>query len=217
MTVTRHDDLPIRYLLSVPRELPDSAAAPLVICIHGRGADMNDLVDLAPLLDDGYRFVFPNALKPFEPYPGMTFGWTWFDGLPPTLESITASRTLLLELIDALIARYPTPPGKLIVSGFSQGGVMSLDTGFRTKHEVAGIVVMSGALYEDDLPPLRPLPVFIAHGTEDEMLPVIEARRARHVLEEHGLNPEYHEFPMGHQVVMEEIALVRDFMQRCLA
>ena len=54
----------------------------MVVMIHGRGADMNDLADLAPMLDaaGGCRFVFPNAPKPFEPYPGMAMGWTWFEG-----------------------------------------------------------------------------------------------------------------------------------------
>lgn len=216
MTVTRHNDLPLLYLLNVPRNLPDSAAAPLVVCMHGRGADMNDLADLAPFLDDGYRFVFPNAPKPFAPYPGMTFGWSWFDGLPPEPRSMVESRTLLLAFLDAVLERYATPRGKLILSGFSQGGVMAIDAGIRTKHEVAGIAVMSGAIYEDDLPPIRPVPVFIAHGSEDEMIPVNIARRARRVFEEHGIEPEYHEFPMGHQVVMEEITLIREFMQRCL-
>jgi len=196
---------------------PTTAHAPLVICMHGRGADMNDLADLAPLLGSDCRFVFPNAPKPFEAYPGMTFGWTWFDGWPPSRESIAESRALLLDFIDEAVAQFAPPPGKLIISGFSQGALMSLDAGFRTKQEVAGIVVMSGAIFEDDPPPLRKLPVLIAHGTEDEVIPVLAARRTRRVLEDHGVEPEYHEFPMGHQVSMEEIEVVRDFISRCLA
>lgn len=207
--------LPLNYVERVPSNRTGSL--PLVICMHGRGADANDLADLAPMLDDGYRFLFPNAPKPFEPYPGMTFGWTWFDGWPPERESIAASRAVVLDFIDAAVEQFAPPEGKLIISGFSQGGLMSIDCGFRTKQQVAGIVVMSGAAYEDDLPPLRPLPVFIAHGTEDEVVLLREARRMRRVLEDHGVEPEYHELPMAHQVSMEEIELVRDFMARCLA
>jgi phospholipase/carboxylesterase len=204
----------LKYVLSVPSGKPDDAELPLVIVLHGRGADANDLADIAPMIDDGYRFVFPNAPQQFEAYPGMTFGYTWFDGLPPEQKSLEASRNLLLQFIDDVVARYPTPQGKIVLSGFSKGGMMSLDSGFRTKQKLAGIVVMSGALYEGDLPPLRKgLPVLIVHGTADEMINVNMARRARRVLEEHGLEPEYHEYPMGHQVSQESLAVVGEFIR----
>lgn len=206
----------LRYVLSVPSGKSDDAELPLVILMHGRGADANDLADLSQYIGE-YRFVFPNAPRPFEPAPGMTFGFTWFDGLPPDPQSLDASRKLVLEFIDDIVAKYPTPKGKLILGGFSQGGMMSLDVGFRTKQPLAGIAVMSGALYEDDLPPLRAdLPVLIVHGTADEMINVNMARRARRVLEQNGLEPEYHEFPMGHQITPESLEVVAGFIRRCL-
>src|SRR5947207_235276 len=133
----------LQHVLSVPTGQPDTAELPLVIVLHGRGADARDLADLAPMIDHGYRFVLPNAPRPFQPYPGMTFGYTWFDGLPPDPASIAESRALLLDFIDEMVDKYPTPRGKIILSGFSQGGMMSLDCGFRTKQPLAGIVVMS--------------------------------------------------------------------------
>ena len=207
----------LKYVLKVPSRGADDIPLPLVLVMHGRGADANDLADLAPMLDPpgGARFVFPNAPKPFEPYPGMPFGYTWFDGWPPRGQSLQESRALILELIDDLVERYPTPPGKLIISGFSQGGLMSIDVGYRTKHEVAGIVVMSGAIAELDMPDFaakKDVPVLIVHGTEDDMIPVLAARRARRVLEQHGIEPEYHEFPMGHHVTPESMEVVRNFM-----
>jgi phospholipase/carboxylesterase len=216
MTLTRHDDLTLRYVLNVPSRKPNDAEMPLVIVMHGRGADANDLADLAPMLDDGYRFVFPNAAKPFEPMPGYTFGWSWFDGWPPEGDSIVGSRTTLLALIDELVARYPTPEGKIVIAGFSQGALMAIDVGFRTSQSIAGIVVMSGAIFEADMPPLRKLPMVIIHGTEDEMVPVLNARRTRFVLEENGVRPEYHEFPMGHHVTPESLEVVREFLGRVL-
>jgi phospholipase/carboxylesterase len=208
----------LKYVLKVPNRDADDVPLPLVLVMHGRGADANDLADLAPMLDPpgGARFVFPNAPKPFEPYVGMTFGFTWFDGWPPTHDTIQDSRQLILKFIDEMVARYPTPPGKLILAGFSQGALMSLDVGFRTQQQLAGIVVMSGALYEDELPNLRPLPLIIVHGVDDEVIPVLAARRVRRVLEGHGLQPEYHEFPMGHWVTEESLKVVGDFMERVL-
>ena len=187
----------------------------MVVLIHGRGADANDLADLAPLIDPpaGARFVLPNAPKPFEAYPGMTFGWTWFEGWPPEQQSVAESRAILLQFLDEITARHPTT--SLIVAGFSQGGMMSLDAGLR--REVSGIIAMSGGLYEAGLPDLRTVakaPILISHGTADDVVSVNYARRARARLEEAGFDVEYHEYPMGHQVVMEEIAVVKEFLTR---
>lgn len=211
----------LRHLVSVPSRRPDSEPLPLVILIHGRGADMHDLADLAPMLDaaGGCRFVFPNAPKPFEAYPGMTFGWTWFEGWPPIHESVVESRAEMLRFIDAITEKYPTPEGKLVVGGFSQGALMALDSGLRTEQSIAGILAMSGGLYEHDLPDLaarKGLPVFLAHGTQDDVVPVNYARRARRVLEDAGLDVEYHEYPMAHQIAAEEAAAVKAFLGRVL-
>jgi phospholipase/carboxylesterase len=209
-------DLSLRYRLEVPSGRAESEAMPMVIMIHGRGADMNDLADLAPLLDtpSGARFVFPNAPKAFEAYPGMSFGWTWFDGWPPQHESVSESRATLLRFIDEITERYPTT--SLIVSGFSQGAMMSLDVGLRATRDVAAIVAMSGGLYEEELPDLgarNSVPILISHGSADDVVPVNYARRARTVLEGAGFDVTYQEYPMGHQVTMEEVALVKDFFR----
>ncbi len=186
---------------------------PMVLMLHGRGADMHDLADLAGVLADAgtVRFVFANAPRPFEAYPGMSFGWTWFDGWPPEHESVKASREILLGFIGEITQRYKT--SKLILAGFSQGAMMSLDVGLRS--DVAGIIAMSGGLYEVDLPELKKgLPVLIAHGLYDDVVPVHYARRARHLLEEAGLDVEYYEYPMQHNVAQEEIDVVRKFIAR---
>jgi phospholipase/carboxylesterase len=217
MTLRRFNDLSLTYVLNVPSGKPDEVPLPLIFCMHGRGADANDLAEVAPMIDEGYRWVFPNAPKPFEAYPGMTFGFTWFDGWPAERSSIVNSRTLLLRFIDEILARYPTPKSEVIVSGFSQGGLMAIDVGFRTTANVAGIVVMSGAVYEEDLPPFNPqIPVLLVHGTQDDMIPVLVAHRARRVLEQHGVNVGYHEFPMGHFVTPESMAVVGEFIRKYL-
>jgi phospholipase/carboxylesterase len=210
----------LRHLVSTPSRRPDSDTLPMVIMIHGRGADMNDLADLAPLLDipTGCRFVFPNAPRAFEPMPGMSMGWTWFEGWPPEHSSVAASREELLRFIDEITETLPT--SQLIVSGFSQGAMMALDVGLRTKKKLAAVIAMSGGLYEPDLPDLKAhttLPVLIAHGAYDDVVPVNFARRARRVLEDAGLSIEYQEYPMSHQVAQEEIEVVRDFIARVLS
>jgi len=218
MALTRHEDLSLKYVLNVPSDRPDTEAMPLVVLMHGRGADAFDLADVAPMIDGGYRFVFPNAPKPFEAAPGMTFGWTWFDGWPPVGNSFFESRELLLTFLDEITQRYPTT--KTVLSGFSQGALMSFDVGFRTDVPLAGVIAMSGAIFEGDMPDFaarKDLPVLIVHGSVDDMIPVLAARRARRILEEHSIEPEYHEFPMGHHVTEESMAVVRDFLERVMA
>ena len=114
-------ELSLRYALSVPSRKPDDASLPLVFILHGRGADANDLVDIAPLIDNNYRFIFPNAPEPFEPAPGFSFGYTWFDGWPAERGSFIRSRELLLRFIDEALERFPTPPGKVILPKGSMG------------------------------------------------------------------------------------------------
>lgn len=207
-------DLTLRALLSIPSGRSGQEEMPTIVLMHGRGADANDLADLAPLLDvaPGCRFVLPNAPKPWEAAPGMTFGFTWFEGWPPDPASVTASRELLLKFTGEIREQHPT--SKLILAGFSQGAMMALDAGLRT--DAAAIVAMSGGLYE--LPPnAAPRPIFIGHGTIDEVVPVSYARRARLQLEQAGFDVTFHEYPMGHQIVMEELEELRRFLSRVVA
>jgi phospholipase/carboxylesterase len=229
MTLARHNDLSLSYVLNVPSGAPDTQPMPMVIVLHGRGADANDLADLAPHIDiplharsarGGYRFIFPNAPKPFEPAPGMSYGFSWFDDWPPEPRSLAASRATLLKFIDEVTARYSPPNGKTVLAGFSQGGLMSIDVGFRTAQPLAGIVVMSGAINDDDIPDLRARreqPILIIHGLQDDVIPIIAARRTRRILEDHGLEPEYHEFAMGHQVNEDSIAVVGRFLRKVMS
>lgn len=214
------EDLPLKYVVAAPSGRAESIEAPLVVVMHGRGADANDLAGIAPMIDGpaGYRFLFPNAPKAWEAAPGMTFGFTWFDGLPPDATSLHTARNRLGEFLDAALQRFPTPAGKVVLAGFSQGALMALDVGLR-RDDLAGIVAMSGALHERDLPELssgKERRVLIIHGTLDEMINVNLARRARRVLESHGLDPEYHEFPMGHQVTQQSMAVAGEFIRKCL-
>lgn len=213
-------DLPLQYVINTPGGRPETDTLPLVVVMHGRGADANDLADIAPMIDgpSGYRFVFPNAPNAWEAAPGMTFGFTWFNGLPPDAASLREARNRVTGFLDAALKRFPTPPGKVVLAGFSQGAVMALDVGLR-RDDLAGIVAMSGALDERELPDLdarKSQRVLIVHGTADEMLNVNMARRARRVLESHGLTPEYHEFDMGHHLTPESMAVVSEFIRGCL-
>ncbi|MEO8215602.1 MAG: hypothetical protein ABI718_00820, partial [Acidobacteriota bacterium] len=199
----RHQDLSLTYLEVTRPEAAPEVSMPLILALHGRGSDARDLAGLAKEIDPAgeFRFVVPDAPRAFEAYPGMRFGYSWFDGWPPERDSLRASRTLLLKFVSEIRSRYAVPENKLILAGFSQGGLMSLDAGFRLDPPAAGIVVMSGGLNEAELPDFQGREsqrVLIVHGSSDDMIPVLYARKTRRILESSGIEPEYHEFSMGH-------------------
>lgn len=214
----RHSDLELSYIEYVPSGRAEKAL-PLVIFLHGRGSDARDLAELAPALDSGYRFLFPDAPRPFEIFPGYSQGYSWFDGWPPSRDSIRSSREKLIQFISDATKKYETPLDRTVLGGFSQGGMMSLDVGFRFEADLAGIVVMSGATYEDELPPIRThdaTQVLVVHGVDDDVIPLNAARRTRQLLSDHGIEAEYEEFPMGHWVTPESMAKVKKFIDGCL-
>lgn len=192
---------------------------PIVIGLHGRGSDSQDLAGMASEIDGDrpFRFFFPNAPKPFEVSPGMAYGFTWFEGWPASKESIEVSRRKLNAFIDEVKKSYPEH-SDLALMGFSQGGLMTLDVGFR-RPDVSTLVVMSGAIYEKDPADFRAQPdkrVLIVHGLYDEVIPVNAARRARAVLMSNGIDPAYEEYPIGHHVSPESMARVRQFLNESL-
>lgn len=212
----RIQDLPLSYIERSEHEARD---LPVIVMIHGRGADAADLVDLGPMIGTGYRYLFPDAPRPFEPMPLYRYGLTWFDGLPPEESSFRESRDLLVAWLQAVSERYATPLTRFLIAGFSQGGVMALDVAFRITPAPAGAIVMSGALHESDAPDFagnRAIPVCMVHGIGDEILPVQYARRARAVLETAGLAVDYGEFEMAHHVTLESMNQVRHFAERVL-
>lgn len=213
---TRITDLTLPYIEHSSGAAPGT---PIIVLIHGRGADASDLVDLSSMIGPGYRYLFPDAPRDFEPMPGYRFGRTWFDGLPPEAESFRKSLDTLVRWLEEIAARYETPTSRMLIGGFSQGGVMSLGAGFRIEPPPAGIVAMSGAFNEVDAPDLssrRDVPVCIVHGTTDDILPVNYARRARAVLEEAGIEVDYGEYDMAHHVTLESMTQVRHFIERVL-
>ncbi|HUF16582.1 MAG TPA: alpha/beta fold hydrolase [Thermoanaerobaculia bacterium] len=216
-TPTDHENkLSLSYVEAIPKGRSATDIMPIVITLHGRGSNGSDLAGLAPSVDGGpgYRFICPDAPKPFYAGPGMAYGFTWFDGWPPSAESFAESRSLLLKFISEVLNQYPND-GRVALIGFSQGSMMALDLAFRLKPVPSAVVAMSGAVNEFTVPDTieQPAPpILLLHGTQDDVIPVVYARKTRRILEDRGVTPEYQEFPMGHWVTEESMALVKEFL-----
>jgi phospholipase/carboxylesterase len=193
-----------------------------VIILHGLGADGNDFVPVASELDlrslGPVRFVFPHApTRPVTINGGYVMR-AWYDilGLGPQKQredeaGLRQSQALVERLIAKEKARG-VPASHIVLAGFSQGCAMTLMTGLRHDERLAGLVGLSGYLplaakaEAERHPANRDVPIFLAHGTEDPVIPIERARESRQALVAMGHAVEWHEYPMPHSVCAEEIA-----------
>lgn len=203
--------------VDLPAEVQPAAGC--VVVLHGRGVTGEDLVPIAQELRlPALRFVFPHA--PFE-FMGSLDGRAWYEIPPRAHEGLAESRESLFRLIEES-EKEGVPPERIVLMGFSQGAVMGLDVGVRYPRRLAGIVSLSGYLYDPDSlgreksAASEGLPILLAHGTHDDVLPLAGSRQALKVLQAHGFDARLVEYPMGHQVVLEELEEVRSFVMAVL-
>lgn len=198
---------------------PDAPRSlPLVVALHGRGASADDLAPLAVEFGDGYRYVFPNGRLRLD--FGCWAGFAWYER-ETVAADLPASREAVAALLADLWARTGLGPAQTVLLGFSQGAALTYDVGLRHPARFAGLVALSGTLHQDATLPAalaqaRDQRVLIVHGTEDTVLPVERGRAARATLEAAGLRPAYHEFPMGHEITPDVVAVVRAFLRTVL-
>jgi phospholipase/carboxylesterase len=204
--------------------------ATAVIWLHGLGADGSDFVPIVPALSlhTPVRFVFPHA-----PLRGVTINGgavmrAWYDVL--TLEGvrqedetgIRESARRVDGLIAAEVARG-VAPARVILAGFSQGGAMTVHVGLRHTARLGGLLVLSAylplarAAAAEASPSGRGTPVFLAHGTQDPLIPLARARMAREALVALGCPVEYREYPIGHTVSDAEIRDLAGWLARRIA
>ena len=132
------------------------------------------------------------------------------------------SQPIVQQLLDREAERG-VPPGRTVLMGFSQGCAMTLLTGLRSPHRLAGLVALSGYLplsertAEEATEAGRSLPVFMAHGADDAMVALERGQAAREAVSALGCAVQWHSYPMGHEVCMEEIRDLNDWLLGVLA
>ena len=197
---------------------------PLLILMHGVGANEQQMAQLAPSFDA--RFVVVSVRSPLVLGPNA-FGWfhVTFTAEGPVIvaEEAEAGWTLLATFIDETVKEYHADPARVFLAGFSQGGIMALATLLTSPAKVAGAVVMSGRLLPEVLPHaasadlLRNKPVLLLHGMADDKLGIHLARWAREQLEQFPLALTYRELPMGHAITGESLATVHSWLEDALS
>jgi phospholipase/carboxylesterase len=195
---------------------------PTIVALHGFGASAHDLFGLAPHLHGGRALVLcPQGPIELQVGPGMA-GYGWFPitmGAPPDPVAFRAAAARVDAFLSAAQSHYPVDPRRLVVMGFSQGGVMAYDLVLRDPGRFAGLVAMSSWLPNDlanaiegamdtgadAREALAHLPVMVTHGTRDPMIDVARARESRDRLIQMGSSPVYREYEMEHGISPEAL------------
>jgi phospholipase/carboxylesterase len=189
----------------------------LMVVLHGLGDSM-----------EGYRWMPTEMRLPWLNYllvnaPDDYFGgYSWYDIHGTAAPGIARSRRLLTELLESLPAKGFAPADTLVF-GFSQGCLMTLETGLRYPHRLAGLIGVSGyiqdvaALLKELGPAAMQQRVLMTHGTQDPLLPILPVRKQAGLLREAGLCLEWREFVKAHTIAgEEELSVIRRFVCECL-
>ncbi len=218
---------------SAPIEIetgPDPVAS--ILWLHGLGADGHDFEPIVPELglpgSPALRFVFPHA--PFRPVSinGGASMRAWYDiafdgnGVHQNEAHIRDSEQSLRALITGERARGFASQ-RIVLAGFSQGAAIALHTGLRYPEPLAGIMALSAPLPLPERIPAelhaanRQVPVFLAHGTQDRVVPYTVGEATRRLLDQIGVPVEWHSYPMEHTVSLEEMAHISSWLARVVA
>ena len=198
-----------------------------VIWMHGLGADGWDFVPIVrelPLPDDlELRFVFPHApVRPVTINNGYEMR-AWYDirqediSRVPDEAGIRESQAQVEALI-AREARRGIPADRVVLAGFSQGGAIALQTGLRHREKLAGILALSTylplaeSLDAEASAANKSTPIFMAHGTQDPVIPVQLADASRKALDERGYKIDWQVWPMPHSVCAEEVSAIGEYL-----
>ena len=194
------------YTAHVP---PGDGPHPTVIALHGWGASAHDLIGLSPILHGGDALVLcPQGPVAFQIAQGVLgFGW-WpiSEGREMDPAAFERARGALRRFLDEVFARYPIDRRKVVLLGFSQGGVMAYDLVLSEPERFAGLVALSSWLPEavDRAIPAneatKNLPALVIHGSQDPMIPIARAYASRDALLKLGVPTVFREYAMGHEI-----------------
>lgn len=202
-----------------------------VIWLHGLGADGHDFEPIVPELrlprTLSLRFVFPHApIRPVTINGGMQMR-AWYDiySLDSDGPSDEAGIRQSAAILESLIAREQDrgiASNKIVLAGFSQGGAIAMHVALRSPTRLAGLMALSTYLplpgvFQSEVieragANCLDLPIFMAHGSFDPVLPMRLGRSSYDLLTNAGIKAEWHEYPMAHAVCAEEIAAIRTWL-----
>lgn len=207
-------------LIHAAFEPAGSGPYPTIVALHGWGANALDLLGLAPYIAQG-RFLVLCPQGPIEVPIGPINGYGWFPmtmGSPPDTAAIEAGVRGALEFIAGALERYPIERRKLVLLGFSQGGVMAYNLAMRSPQRYAALVGISSWMppqLADSLKnreALTQLPTLVQHGRADDMIEIARARQSVETLRSLHVPLTYREYDCGHEITADGIEDLSRFL-----
>ncbi len=194
---------------------------PLLLLLHGYGSNEEDLFSFAQELPDEYFVISARAPYPLPPY-GNAWYAIHFDADENKFsdnDEARASRDLIANFIDELVAAYPIDADNVTLIGFSQGSILSYSVALSYPEKVQRVVALSGYLNLDIVKEdyknndISKLKFFISHGTVDQVIPVDWARKAPEFFKSLGLDVVYKEYPVGHGVAPQNFYDFKNWLE----
>ena len=219
-------------LLPCVEHKPSVAPTACVIWLHGLGDSGHGFAPIVPELklpeSMAVKFVFPHAPeRPVTINGGMRMR-AWYDiksldfNSRADLSGVKESAEQVSALIDAQIDSV-IPANRIVLAGFSQGGVVALHLAPRLDKQLAGVMALStylcepGLLSEQAKETNRHIPFFFAHGNQDEVVPMFMGNAAYKTLKDNGFNATWKSYTMQHNVCMQELNDISAWLQNVLA
>ncbi|HYA34665.1 MAG TPA: alpha/beta fold hydrolase [Candidatus Binataceae bacterium] len=192
---------------------------PTIIAMHGWGSNALDLLGLAPYIAGG-RFLAVCPQGPVEVPIGAIRGYGWFPltmGAPPDPEKIDVAVVEAERFIEAALERYPVNRRKLVLLGFSQGGVMAFRLAFRHPEKYSALVAISTWFPPElkdgvNVDAIRQLPTLLQHGRADDMIEIARARQSVEHLRELRIPLTYREYDCGHEITASGLDDLSEFL-----
>jgi phospholipase/carboxylesterase len=207
-------------------EPPGDGRHPTIVALHGWGASAFDLLGLAPYLAGGrFMMICPQGPLevPLNDAGAVGFGWFPLSGVQPAIEGPLEEAAAELErFLEAALARYPIDPRKLVLLGFSQGGVLAYRLALAAPRRYAGLAALSSWLPPQMLAKLPEvegrdeLPTLVQHGTADEIIAVARAQQSLEALRALRVPVTYREYAMGHELNGESLTDLARWLEQHL-
>ena len=217
---TRRGNDEMMHLLHTAYEPAGEGPHPTILALHGWGANAMDLLGLAPYLAGG-RFLVLCPQGATEVPLGPMTGYGWFPismGGPPDPATFAAGVDHARRFLNAALQRYPVATDRLVILGFSQGGVIASALALAEPERFAALVTLSSWLPAPlaehlTVAPRDRLPTLVHHGTGDEMIEIARGRESVEALRRLGVPVTYREFDMGHEINAESVRHLSDWLE----
>ncbi len=211
-------ELSLFHLVREPKN--KTTKAPLLLLLHGYGSNEEDLFSFARELPEEYLIISARAPYELPPYGNAWYAINFdadenkFSDIPQAI----ASRDLIVQFIDEVIATYDVDASSVTLIGFSQGAILSYAVALSFPEKINRVVALSGYLNTDILKEnfadndFSKLKIYTSHGTVDQVIPIEWAQKAPAILKTVGIQSIYKEYPAGHGVTPQNFYDFKQFL-----